>query len=254
MLVLTRLGCAYVDVSRDLAGYMKADAYYYQAQFTDLPTVRIVPNEWEYANKAAAKGATTSPKPVWVYTNARSVELFQDGKTLGKQTIAQFDKGGWNVTWTPGNLTVVAFDTDGKPYATDSVVTPGAPTRLRISVDWPAAPGGAILADGQDCAMLTAMVLDSAGHIVHESPTAVKFEVTGGILLGAGNGDPSDHTPEGRPPEGSDTRSAWDGLVRAIVQSSTTAGELMVTASAAGLQSATAKIKTTEFTPRFKPI
>ena len=233
---------------------MKADAYYYQAQFTHIPTVRIVPNEWEYANKVAAGGTPRSPKSVWAYTNAHSAELFQDGKSLGKQTIAQFDKGGWNVTWKPGNLTVIAFDADGKRFATDSVVTPGAPTRLMLSVDWPATPGDAILADGQDCAMLTATVLDSAGHIVHESPTTVKFEVTGGILLGAGNGDPSDHTPEGRPPEGSDTRSAWDGLVRAIVQSSKTAGELTVTASAAGLQSATAKIKTTEFTPVFKPI
>ena len=188
---------------------MKADAYYYQAQFTDIPTVRIVPNEWEYLGKVAAGGATTSPKPVWTYTNGHSAELFQDGKSLGKQTIAQFDKGGWNVTWKPGNLTVVAFDADGKPYATDSVVTPGAPASLRLSIDWPAETGAAILADGQDCAMLTATVVDSAGHIVHESPTAVKFEVTGGILLGTGNGDPSDHTPEGRPPDGSDTRSAW---------------------------------------------
>ena len=53
---------------------------------------------------------------------------------------------------------------------------------------------------------------------------------------------------------GSDTRPAWDGLVRAIVQSLTTAGDLTVTASADGLQSATATIKTTDFTPKFNPI
>jgi hypothetical protein len=48
-------------------------------------------------------------------------------------------------------------------------------------------------------------------------------------------------------PEGSTTGSAWDGMVRAIVYSSTTAGELTVTASAAGLKTATVTIKTTEF-------
>ena len=191
---------------------------------------------------------------MWCYTNGDSAELFQDGKSLGKQTVAKFDKAGWNVTYKAGNLTVVTYDADGKQYATDSVVTPGAPSSLGLSIDWPAKPDATIVADGQDVAMLTATVLDSEGLVVHESSTAVKFEVTGGVLLGTGNGDPSDHTPEGRPPMGSDTRTAWDGLVRAIVQSSTTAGELTVTASANGLQSATAKIKTTEFTPQFKPI
>ena len=207
--------------------------------------MRIVPNEWEYSEEGE--------KPVWAYTNGDAVELFQDGESLGKQTVAPMDKAGWNVTWKAGNLTVVSY-LNGEKHATDSAVTPGAAAALSLEFDWPAATDATIQADGQDAAMLTATVLDSAGLVVHESATAVKFEVTGGILLGTGNGDPSDHTPEGRPPEGSDTRSAWDGLVRAIVQSSTTAGELTVTASADGLKSATAKIKTAEFTPRFAPI
>jgi beta-galactosidase len=79
---------------------MKDDAFYYQAQFTDMPTARIVPNEWEYT--------TGGEKAVWCYTNGHSAELFQDGKSLGKQTVASFDKAGWNVTYKPGNLTVVA--------------------------------------------------------------------------------------------------------------------------------------------------
>eukprot|EP01052_Picozoa_sp_SAG31_P037386 SAG31_NODE_4820_length_2931_cov_2.018008_4_plen_226_part_00 len=225
---------------------MKDDAYYYQAQFTKIPTARIVPNEWEYKEPGE--------KAVWCYTNGAAVELFQDGSSLGRQTVAPFDKASWNVTWKPGNLTAVSFDANGEQFATDSVVTPGVPVSLSLTVDWPSKAGATIQADGQDVAMLTATVLDKNGLVVHEAGTAIKFEVTGGILLGTGNGDPSDHTPEGRPPLGSDTRSAWDGKVRAIVQSSTAAGQLTVTASAEGLTSATAKIATTEFTPMYIPI
>jgi beta-galactosidase len=225
---------------------MKDDAYYYQAQFTKIPTARIVPNEWEYTKEGE--------KAVWCYTNGATAELFQDGTSLGKQAVKPFDKAGWNVTWRAGNLTVVSYDVAGKQYATDSVVTPGAPASLSLSWDWPNAADATIQADGQDVAMLTAMVMDKQGLVVHESSTAIKFEVAGGTLLGTGNGDPSDHTPEGRPPEGSDTRSAWDGRVRVIAQSLTTAGELTVTASAPGLVSATARIKTTKFTPKFTPI
>jgi beta-galactosidase len=38
----------------DEAGYMKDDAFYYQAQFTKIPTAHIVPNEWEYLLRANA--------------------------------------------------------------------------------------------------------------------------------------------------------------------------------------------------------
>jgi hypothetical protein len=51
-----------------------------------------------------------------------------------------------------------SYDADGKHYAADSVVTPGAPASLRLTIDWPAQPA-TIVADGQDVALLTATVL-----------------------------------------------------------------------------------------------
>ena len=67
--------------------------------------------------------------------------------------------------------------------------------------------------------------------------------VTGpGVLLGLGNGDPHDHTPEGR--TGGSSRRAFDGLLRILVQTTTATiegegrgrGSIVVTVSSAGSQ------------------
>jgi beta-galactosidase len=55
--------------------------------------------------------------------------------------------------------------------------------------------------------------------------------------VGVGNGDPSCHEPDN-----GDKRSAFNGLAMAIVQALKEAGEIRVTAIAAGLESATATI------------
>jgi hypothetical protein len=173
-------------------------------------------------------------KQVWAYTNAEEVELFLNGASLGKQSIAPFDKGGWLVPYASGNLTAVGTK-GGARWGSDMVLTPAAAAQLTLTLDFPAA------GESGDTLLLACRVLDANGVLVRASAADVTFAVTGGVLLGTGNGDPSDHTPEGR--TGSPSRKAWMGLVRAIVQRATTddAG-VTVTATAQGLGSATLQI------------
>eukprot|EP00937_MAST-01D_sp_MAST-1D-sp2_P006769 g6769.t1 len=189
-------------------------------------------------------------KQVWAYTNADEVELFRNGVSQGRQAIEPFGKGTWSVPFEPGNLTAIAYR-GGKRWAQDAVVTAGAPAALALRVDAPLAGEAPLRADGVDVALLTASVLDAAGNVVHAGAANdgtgpdVTFSVAGsGVLLGAGNGDPSDHTAEGR--TGSQSRHAWNGLVRAIVQATVVpfeTGEITVTATARGLQSATLTLR-----------
>ena len=60
----------------DLAGFPKDRFYIYQSQWTDKPMVHLLPHwNWEeFAGKEI---------PVWAFTNADSVELFLNGKSLG---------------------------------------------------------------------------------------------------------------------------------------------------------------------------
>lgn len=222
----------------DLAGYLKDDAHYFGSQWLAGPSLHLAPDSWEYSPGNATQ--------VWAYTNANAVELFLNGKSVGgKQAVANFSKANWTVSFEAGNLTAVGFDSDGARVATDTLLTPGAAVALSLHIDAPLSGDTPLIADGQDVALLTATVRDAAGLIVHRGTgydglgAAVSFVVTGdGTLLGTGNRDPTDHTPDGRPPMGSETRAAWDGVVRAIVQSSTTAGDISVTATSPGLKAA----------------
>ena len=194
-----------------------------------------------------------SIRQVWAYTNAESVELFLNGASQGKQTVAKFDKGTYTLPFEPGNLTCVAYDGKGAITAVDTVVTPqDLGTRLELRVDTlssSAETAKPLLADGIDVAVLTATVLDSGGRIVRGGAAndglgpEITFAVTGSgaRLLGAGNGDPSDHTPEG--PTGSASRRAWNGKVRAIVQASQVAGTIQIEASAPGLKGAAVELQ-----------
>ena len=58
----------------------------------------------------------------------------------------------------------------------------------------------------------------------------VKFAVAGGRIIGVGNGDPSCHEPD----KGSE-RSLFNGYAQVIVQATHEAGEIRLTAQAAGL-------------------
>ena len=88
-----------------------------------------------------------------------------------------------NVRWAAGNATAVGRDPDGKVVAVDTRFTSGAAAALVLSLDAPSAltgTGTALLADGQDTALVRATVVDSAGHAVHDASNVITFIVTSG--------------------------------------------------------------------------
>ena len=62
----------------DLAGFPKDRYYLYQSQWTKAPMVHVLPH-WNWA------GREGQAIPVMVYTNADEVELFLNGKSLGRK-------------------------------------------------------------------------------------------------------------------------------------------------------------------------
>eukprot|EP00928_Gymnodinium_smaydae_P089297 TRINITY_DN73288_c0_g1_i1.p1 TRINITY_DN73288_c0_g1~~TRINITY_DN73288_c0_g1_i1.p1 ORF type:complete len:201 (+),score=5.98 TRINITY_DN73288_c0_g1_i1:42-605(+) len=105
-----------------------------------------------------------------------------------------------------------------RSMATHTVYTCGQPSKVMASVDVPSdatGTGSALLLDGQDAGMIRASIVDSAGRVVQSATHNVTFKVVSGPgrIIGVGNGDPSCHEPNQVP-----WRSAYHGLVRAIVQ------------------------------------
>jgi beta-galactosidase len=62
----------------DLAGFPKDRFYLYQSHWTTKPMVHLLPH-WNWA------GMEGKPIPVMCYTNAEEVELFLNGKSLGRK-------------------------------------------------------------------------------------------------------------------------------------------------------------------------
>ena len=92
---------------------------------------------------------------------------------------------------------------------------------LQIDTPNPAmGTGSAVLADGQDVAMLRATIVDAKGNRVFGSANNVTFSIVSGPgrVLATHNGDQGNHEPNH-----ASWHSAFHGLVRGIIQVTTDA-------------------------------
>ena len=250
----------------DTAGLPKDSYYFYQSQWNDdVNTLHILP-AW---NADVVEENENGKVPVVVYTDAAKVKLTlttADGevKDLGTKAFEtvktdagysyQIYKGQdaestehknlyltWYVPYEDGKITAEAWDAEGHEIdlstveGRTSVETTGEEAKLDASAD-----REEIAADGADLAYITVDITDKDGNIVPDADNNVKFTVEGdGKLVGVDNGKQDDHQSYQ-----DNNRDAFSGSLVAIVQSTKTAGEFTVTASAEGLESAAVTVKT----------
>ena len=134
----------------------------------------------------------------------------------------------WKAIYAPGTLEARGFR-GGQQVATHRVETTGAPAKLSVTAD-----RAAYRADGVDVVVVNVAALDAQGRVVPVANNFVKFAVTGGRILGVGNGDPGCLEPDV-----ASERSLFNGYAQVLVQTTRSAGELTLTATADGLASAT---------------
>lgn len=165
----------------DLAGFPKDVYYMYQSEWTDKTVLHLFPH-WNWK-----EGENVD---VWAYySNADEVELFVNGKSLGKKSkTSDVLHAEWlEVPFEPGKIEVVSYK-DGKEVARDSRVTAGEPVSVRLTPD-----RKKISADGYDLCYVTVELIDKSGNAVPESDAMLHFEVSGnGELFGIDNGNAAD--------------------------------------------------------------
>ncbi len=211
----------------DVCGFPKDKAYYFKSCWTDKPMVHLMPTCWNWPGK---EGQTNR---VIAFSNAREVELFLNGKSLGVQTMTHDGHVEWAVPYAPGQLLAKA-STDGRVVATDQVETTGSPARIQLSTD-----RKILHADNQDTIVVPVAILDEQGRVVPDAANRVTFQlVGGGRILGVGNGNPADHDPDR-----ANQRNAFNGHCITLIQADTNPGELHLTASSPGLTSATLTLR-----------
>ena len=169
--------------------------------------------------------APGQPVNVWAFGNCQAVELFTNGVSMGRQTLNVQSHVEWdNVSYASGTLQAIGYN-NGLAVITNTVVTTGTPAAIAL---WP--DRSTILADGQDVSVVTVAVLDSRGLVVPTATNEINFSITGGAILGVGNGNPSSHEADK-----ASQRAVFNGLAEVIIQSANQTGSITLTATSAGL-------------------
>lgn len=167
--------------------------------------------------------------PVHVFTSGDEAELFVNGKSVGRKKTenkSQYRLRWDNVTYTPGEISVVTYK-NGAKWAEDSRRTVGSAAKLNLTAD-----RTTIRNDGDDLSFITVAVQDEHGDTVPEGNNTIVFSIDGpGEIVSTDNGDPTDMTAFP-----STTRNAFSGLALAIVRSKQgQSGTITVSAASNGL-------------------
>lgn len=163
----------------DLFLQKKGAFYQNQSHWTDKPMAHIVPH-WNF------KGLEGEPIVVTVYTNCDELELFLNGKSLGRKSVEKYGHGEWNVDYIPGTLLVNGY-LNGKLAASDERKTSKHADRLILHAD------NKFTANGADIALFTCECVDEDGLPVPNAAEYVKFSVSAPArLVGTGSAN-DDH-------------------------------------------------------------
>lgn len=166
---------------------------------------------------------------VVVYSEFPQVQLFLNGKGLGRKTVGlgtEF-KATYKVPYVPGQLTAVGYR-NGREAGRWALRTAGAPAQLKVSVD-----RRQVTANGEDLAYISVELADANGTPVYDQSgdRNVHVKVSGaGALAGIGNGNPIDASSFQ-----SGQRKTFHGRVVAAVRARTRAGPIIVEVGSDGL-------------------
>nr|WP_315240645.1 glycoside hydrolase family 2 TIM barrel-domain containing protein [uncultured Flavobacterium sp.] len=211
----------------DLAGFPKDVYYMYQSEWTNKTVLHVFPHwNWKAGQNV----------DVWAYyNNADEVELFVNGKSVGKRTKKGDDLHVmWRIPFEAGTLKAISRK-DGKVVLEKEIKTAGNPSQLKLTAD-----RSTIKADKNDLSFVTVDILDANGTLAPNANNEIHFSLKGnGKIVGVCSGDPVSHEFY----KGT-KHTALAGKCLVIVQAGDKSGRLELTAKANGLKQTTIVITT----------
>lgn len=211
----------------DTAGFPKDIYYFYQSVWVSpeqKKVLHIVPSYWDFIPGQEID--------VLIYSNARDVELFLNGKSVGTHVMeletSQDMRAHFKVPFEPGVLRVVGHFADGSECS-EVLHTPSDPAAVVMTSD-----KETLLADGRDIAFVEISTVDVNGIPVGNARNRIRVEVSGaGRLVGLDNGDSTDYDSYK-----GDNRRLFSGKLLAMIESTLEPGEITVRAYSEGLENA----------------
>ena len=205
----------------DCCGFPKDKYYYFESCWSEKPMVHVMPASWNWPGKEGKEIR------VLAFSNAKKVELFLNGRSLGTKKVPHDDYVAWEVPYQPGQLTAKAY-TEGRTVAADTIETTGMPSRIDLSPE-----RTALQANAEDAVVVPVSILDENGRAVPDAVNHVTFQLRGnGQILGVSNGDPSDHDTDK-----SNQRKAFHGRCMVVIEAGDQPGTIQLMASSPGLGS-----------------
>jgi len=238
----------------DICGWKRPQSYYRDALWKDnqLSLFVVAPkpsfpmsnktaewSKWNWHDVVSSwnwKGYESKPLTVTVYSSCPQVELFLNGRSLGKKETSRATKftAEWPVSYQPGELKAVGYD-GTKVVNTSILKTADAPVNIKVSAD-----RTSLKADNQDLSYVTIELTDAKGNINPLAENLLHFKIDGpGTIVGVGNANPvsteSDQLPQ---------RKAWHGKCLVIVKSTHQPGSIMLKVSGDKLPVKTVTLRT----------
>jgi beta-galactosidase len=126
-----------------------------------------------------------------VYSNCDEVELFLNGKSMGRKTMPKLTSAVWEIPYKAGVLLAKGYK-NGKAAVIDKVETSGNAVGITIEKHLYANE-----VTGGKSAVVNISIIDAKNRVVPLASNNLVFEVNGpGKIIAVGNGDPSSHDPE----------------------------------------------------------
>ena len=170
-----------------------------------------------------------------VYSGAATVELFQDGKSLGKQPVERCT-ATFTTPYVPGKLEAVQYDASGRETGRDFLETAGEKVLLNVSPE-----KETLQANGVDLCFLPMEFIDEKGTRQTTMSETVEVTVEGpATLLGFGNADLKQDSVN---PYLGTTSKTYMGSALAVLRSTCETGDVTVTVSAPGAEAVTITLK-----------
>lgn len=204
----------------DVAGFKKDLFFFYQSQWTEEPMIHILPH-WTHPELEIG-----TKIPVWVYSNCDEVELFINGKSLGKDRPGtKWDEMQceWLVPWEPGILEAKGFN-NGVELIQTVQTSAETPARLKLTNET------SDRTKNENSISIVTVAINDANDVFYPfGENNVCYHFDGPVrILSLENGDPVDTTKN----VGINSKKAFMGLTRAFLELKKSAEPIKIIAGA----------------------
>lgn len=186
----------------DTCGFPKDNYFYYKSWWQNEPVLHLFPH-WNWAGKEGQN------IPVWVHSNLDEVELFVNGRSVGKKRVTPNRHLEWSVPYAAGKIEALGRK-NGRVIMRTKRETAGPPAKIILTQE----RQSAYEYGHDDVFIVNAGVYDAKGNLCPMADNLIEFSIEGnGKIIGVGNGNPNSHEADK-----ASKRKAFNGLCCAIFE------------------------------------